>query len=155
MTVSAPAPPPRPRRSRWGLVIGVAVVVAVIGYFAFSGIGDALVYYRTPTEVLALGSKEIGQTIRLGGLVKTGTLDCSNGQVRFTLTDNTTDIAVHNAPGEAVQCPKLDAGAVVEGTLAGDGSFAATQILIKHNETYVAPTDGAIPSHIIPSGNGG
>jgi cytochrome c-type biogenesis protein CcmE len=155
MTVSAPAPPPRPHRSRWGLVIGAAVVVAVIGYFAFSGIGDALVYYRTPTEILALGDKEIGQTIRLGGLVQTGTLDCSDGQVRFTLTDNTNAIAVHNAPGEAVQCPRIDAGAVVEGTLGTDGTFAATQILIKHNETYVAPTDGAIPSHLIPSGSGG
>jgi cytochrome c-type biogenesis protein CcmE len=155
MTVTAPAPPPRPRRSRWGLVIGAAVVVAVIGYFAFSGIGDALVYYRTPTEILALGDKEIGQTIRLGGLVKAGTLDCSNGQVRFTLTDNTNAIDVHNAPGEAVQCPKLDAGAVVEGTLGADGTFAATQILIKHNEQYVAPTNGAIPSHVIPSGSGG
>jgi cytochrome c-type biogenesis protein CcmE len=155
MTVTAPAPPPRPRRSRWGLVVGAAVVVAVIGYFAFSGIGDALVYYRTPTEILALGGREVGQTIRLGGLVQTGTLDCSNGQVRFTLTDNANAIPVHNAPGEAVQCPRIDAGAVVEGTLDGDGTFAATQILIKHNETYVAPTDGAIPSHIIPSGSGG
>ncbi len=155
MTVSIPAPPPRPRRSRWGLVVGAAIVVAVIGYFAFSGIGDALVYYRTPTEVLALGSKEVGQTIRLGGLVQAGTLDCSNGEVRFTLTDNTNAIGVHNAPGEAVQCPRIDAGAVVEGTLDSDGTFAATQILVKHNETYVAPTDGAIPSHIIPSGSGG
>jgi len=155
MTVSIPEPPPRPRRSRWGLVVGAAIVVAVIGYFAFSGIGDALVYYRTPTEILAQGDREIGQTIRLGGLVQTGSLDCSNGQVRFTLTDNTNAIAVHNAPGEAVQCPRIDAGAVVEGTLGSDGTFAATQILIKHNETYVAPTDGAIPSHIIPSGSGG
>jgi len=44
---------------------------------------------------------------------------------------------------------------VVEGTLDPDGTFAATQILIKHNEQYVAPTQGAVPSHLIPSGNGG
>jgi len=155
MTLAAPTPPPRPRRSRWGLVAGGAIVVAVIGYFAFSGIGDALVYYRTPTEVLKLGSSEIGQTVRLGGLVQTGSLNCSNGQVRFVLTDGTNSIAVHNAPGEAVQCPRIDAGAVVEGTLGADGTFAATQILIKHNEQYVAPTNGAIPSHVIPGGSGG
>ncbi len=155
MSVAAPPPPPRPRRSRWGLVAGAAIVIAVVAYFAFSGIGDALVYYRTPSEVKALGSEEIGRTLRLGGLVKTGTLDCSDGGVRFTLTDGTSSIDVHNAPGEAVQCPRIDAGAVVEGTLDADGTFAATQILIKHNEQYVAPTEGAVPSHLIPSGNGG
>ncbi len=155
MTVSAPAPPPRPRRRRWGLVAGAVVIAGVIGYFALSGIGDALVYYRTPSEVLAMGSRAIGQTIRLGGLVQSGTLDCSDGQVRFTLTDGSKAIQVRNAAGEAVQCPHLDAGAVVEGTLGADGIFAATQILIKHNETYVAPTNGAVPSHIIPSEPGG
>jgi cytochrome c-type biogenesis protein CcmE len=152
MTVSTPAPPPRPRRSRWGLVLGAAVIVGVVGYFAFSGIGDALVYYRTPGEVLAMGDAARGRTIRLGGLVESGTLDCAGGQVRFTLTDGTAAIAVRNAPGEAVQCPRLDAGAVVEGTLGADGSFAATQILIKHSETYVAPTEGAVPSHLPPPG---
>jgi len=105
--------------------------------------------------VKALGSEQAGRTLRLGGLVKTGTLDCSDGGVRFTLTDTTSSIDVHNAPGEAVQCPRIDAGAVVEGTLDPDGTFAATQILIKHNEQYVAPTQGAVPSHLIPSGNGG
>ncbi|HLY35759.1 MAG TPA: cytochrome c maturation protein CcmE [Candidatus Limnocylindria bacterium] len=153
MTVSAPAPPPLPRRSRWGLVVAGAVVVAVIGYFAFSGIGDALVYYRTPTEVLAMGPAERGHTIRLGGLVQQGTLVCSNGQVAFTLTDGTHAIPVRNAANVAVQCPKMNAGAVVEGTLGADGSFAATEILIKHNEVYVVPTQGAVPSHIASNGN--
>src|SRR5579859_3583711 len=153
MTVSAPAPPPLPRRSRWGLVVAGAVVVAVIGYFAFSGIGDALVYYRTPTEVLAMGPDERGHTIRLGGLVQQGTLTCSNGQVAFTLTDGTNAIPVRNAANVAVQCPKMNAGAVVEGTLGADGSFAATEILIKHNEVYVVPTQGAVPSHIASNGN--
>ncbi len=136
-------------------MVAGAVVVAVIAYFAFSGIGDALVYYRTPSEILALGSREAGQTLRLGGLVAPGSLDCTDGNVRFTLTDGTRSIPVRNAAGQAVQCPKPDAGAVVEGTLGSDGTFAATQILIKHNEQYVAPTNGALPSHLVPTGNGG
>lgn len=152
MTVTTPAPPPRPRRSRWGLVVAAAVVVAVIGYFAFSGIGDALVYYRTPSEVLAMGAGAQGRTIRLGGLVAQGTLECSNGTVSFTVTDGARSIPVRNAPNQAVQCPRADAGAVVEGTLGADGTFAATQILIKHNENYVAPTGGAVPSHIATDG---
>lgn len=132
-------------------MLGAAVVIGVVGYFAFSGIGDALVYYRTPTEVIAMGDAAHGRTIRLGGLVAPGTRDCSGGSVRFTLTDGTRAIPVRNATGEAVQCPHLDAGAVVEGTLGTDGVFVATQVLIKHNETYVAPSGSAVPSHVVPS----
>jgi cytochrome c-type biogenesis protein CcmE len=37
---------------------------------------------------------------------------------------------------------------VVEGQLQPDGTFEASQVLVKHDENYVAPSDGAIPSHV-------
>jgi cytochrome c-type biogenesis protein CcmE len=148
MTPARPAPPSIPRRGRWGLLAGVAIVAAVVAYFAFSGIGDALVYYRTPTEILAMGDGARRETIRLGGLVAADSLSCAGGDVRFTVTDGTQRIPVRAAPGATIQCPRSDAGAVVEGTLGADGVFLATQVLIKHNETYVAPTRGAVPSHV-------
>ncbi len=52
MTQEQPAPS---SRSRWGLLLAVAIVVGAIAWLAFSGIGNALVYYRTPTELRALG----------------------------------------------------------------------------------------------------
>jgi cytochrome c-type biogenesis protein CcmE len=42
------------------------------------------------------------------------------------------------------------AGAVVEGTLGRDGVFEASQVLVKHDENYVAPSGSAVPSHIAP-----
>ena len=39
------------------------LVVGVIGYFALSGIGNALVYYLTPTELLARGDAAIGASV--------------------------------------------------------------------------------------------
>ena len=47
---------------------------AVIGYLAFSSVGNALVYYVTPTELLARGDAAVGETVRLGGLVEVGSI---------------------------------------------------------------------------------
>ena len=37
-------------------------------------------------------------------------------------------------------------GAVVEGSLGPDGVFEATQVIVKHDENYVAPEPGQQPS---------
>ena len=56
-------------RSRWGLLLAVAIVVGAIGWLAFSGIGSALVYYQTPTELEALrrgGDRPVHSSGRTG-----------------------------------------------------------------------------------------
>lgn len=152
MTVARPAEPPVPRRRRrWELIVAVAVVLAVIGYFAFSSIGDALVYYLTPTELMSRGEAAYGQPVRLGGLVKPGSIarSADSADIRFVLTDQTTDVMVHSdtLPPSSF---RENSGAVVEGTLQRDGVFEASQVLVKHDENYVAPTGSAVPSHVTP-----
>lgn len=143
-------PPLAPgRRRRWGLVLGLVVILAVIGYLAFSQVGNALVYYLTPTELLARGQAVRTETVRLGGLVKPGTKHGPDTDLSFVLTDGTTEIRVHTS----VAPPALlreGVGAVVEGRLGANGIFEATQVLVKHDENYVAPTAGAVPSHTVP-----
>jgi cytochrome c-type biogenesis protein CcmE len=151
MTFARPEAPPQPRRGRrWGLIAAVAVVAAVIAYFAFSSIGDALVYYLTPTELLARGNAAYGEPVRLGGLVAAGSVQQgSAADLTFVLTDETTDVTVHSdvLPTSSF---REGAGAVVEGTLGRDGVFEASQVLVKHDENYVAPSGSAVPSHIAP-----
>jgi len=75
MTLTRPVLAPLPPRGRrWGVLLGILVVVAVIAYLALSSVGNALVYYLTPTELLARGHAEVGKTERLGGLVKAGSI---------------------------------------------------------------------------------
>ena len=133
----------------WAVLIGVAVIAAVIGYLAFSEVGKALVYYLTPTELLAKGQAAYEETVRLGGLVKPGTKHGPDTNLSFTLTDGSTEIQVHTsvAPPPLL---KEGVGAVVEGRLGRNGIFEATSIVVKHDENYVAPTNGAVPSHIAP-----
>jgi cytochrome c-type biogenesis protein CcmE len=152
MSLARPIQPPIPaRRSRWGLLLGIGIVAAVIGWLAFSGIGNALVYYLTPTELLAKGEAAYDEPIRLGGLVKDGTLSCVDGGVDFVLTDGTTEIPVTASSG-GLMCPRENVGVVVEGQLGRDGVFAPTQVIVKHDENYVAPSEGEIPSQVIDPG---
>jgi cytochrome c-type biogenesis protein CcmE len=146
MTVESPPEPilPPPRRP-WGVLVLVAVVLVVVGYLAFSSIGSALVYYLTPTELLAR-EDPIGQTVRLGGVVKAGSVQQDDlSELIFVLTDGETEITVRSttAPTRSF---REGTGAVVEGSLNMHGLFEATQVIVKHDENYQAPEPGAQPS---------
>lgn len=146
MTVAAPTEPmlPPPRR-RWGVLVLVGIVVAAIAYLAFSSVGSALVYYLTPTELLERGDAAIGDTVRLGGQVEVGSVSGPATDLRFVLTDGEHSIPVHStvAPTRSF---REGSGAVVEGSLRADGTFEATQVIVKHDENYQAPAPGAQPS---------
>lgn len=152
MTLEQPAPS---SRSRWGLLLAVAIVVGVIAWLAFSGIGSALVYYRTPTELRSMGEEAIGSSMRLGGLVEPGSLSCDEGQVAFTMTDGTTQIEVRSARGSAaLLCPREGVGVVVQGQLSVLGVFEPTEVIVKHDENYVVPSGSELPSQVIDPGTG-
>jgi cytochrome c-type biogenesis protein CcmE len=146
MTVAPPVAPALPqRRRRWGLLIAVALIAAVIGYLALSQVGSALVYYVTPTELLERGEAAVGETLRLGGQVKVGSVEGPADDLRFVLTDGTSEVAVHSgvAPTRSF---REGSGAVVEGSLSVTGTFEATQVIVKHDENYQAPPPGGLPS---------
>ena len=146
MTVAPPVEPvlPPPRRP-WGILILVAVVLVVVAYLAFSNIGSALVYYVTPSELLGRGDAAIGETVRLGGQVKVGSISGDPTDLGFVLTDGETEITIHStsAPTRSFREGR---GAVVEGSLGADGVFEATRVIVKHDENYQAPEPGAQPS---------
>ncbi len=152
MTLARPVMPPLPTRGRrWGVLLGVAVVVGVIGYFALSSVGNALVYYVTPTELLARGDAAIGETVRLGGLVEVGSIVGEAPELTFILTDGTSEIVVHSATAPT-RSFREGIGAVVEGELGADGVFEASQVIVKHDENYVAPSEGGLPTQAFDPG---
>lgn len=150
MTVAHPTEPVLPPRRRpWGILVLVGVVVVVVAWLAFSSVGNALVYYLEPNELLARGEAAVGETVRLGGLVEVGSVEREEPgddyELRFVLADGTASIPVitANAPTASF---REGAGAVVEGALDADGVFVATQVIVKHDENYEAPAPGTRPS---------
>ncbi len=131
-----------------GMIIGVGVVItAALAFLAWGGVGQNLVYYWSPTEMQAAGTKAVGATIRLGGLVAPGTISRSpDGKtLTFLVTDgtNTVNVATTAIPPQMF---REGIGVVVEGTANPDGSFASKRLMVKHDEQYQAPTAGQKPS---------
>jgi len=126
------------------LVIGSALIIAVIGVLIYQGLSSNLVYYITPSELLAKHGS-VGQSFRLGGQVRPGTVQL-NGKtrfLRFVLQDPKGSIQVvsHDLPPQMF---RAGIGVVVEGTYTGK-FFSATNLMVKHSNAYRAPRPGQTP----------
>ena len=69
MNDSAATPRLSGSRTKWIALGALAVAGAAFALLAAGGIGENLVYYWGPAELVSAGSKAYGATIRLGGQV--------------------------------------------------------------------------------------
>lgn len=127
------------------VALGSALVIAVLAFVIYQGISNNLVYYITPSELLARGAAADGASLRLGGQVRPGSVhfDTRSQDLRFILQDPKGSVKVesHGIPPELFR-PGI--GVVVEGTYSGT-HFAATNLMIKHGNSYRAPKPGQTP----------
>lgn len=130
-------------RKRVALALGACAFAGTLLYFVVGGIGNNLVYYWGPTEVLAAGPKAQGASIRLGGLVEAGSIVKGEGSnLRFTVTDGKKSLPVRCA-SVPPQMFREGIGVVVEGTVAADGVFESHRLMVSHGNEYRAPDDPA------------
>ncbi|MFZ5482179.1 MAG: cytochrome c maturation protein CcmE [Myxococcota bacterium] len=133
-------------RNKLGAVVALLVAGGGLAFLAFGDLGENLVYYWSPTEMVAQKEKAVGATIRLGGMVEPGSMKGPEGGVlRFKVTDGGATVAVEST-GVPPQMFREGIGVVVEGTLAEDGTFRCTRMMVKHDNEYRAPEAGAKPS---------
>jgi cytochrome c-type biogenesis protein CcmE len=132
----------KPKHQRLVLVvIAIAAVLAAV-FLAMWGLRARAAYFYTPTEVVS-GKAEVGQSIRLGGMVEKGSIQrLPDGvTIRFKVGDGTADVPVVFR-GITPDLFREDSGAIAEGRLASDGTFVADNILAKHDERYMPPELG-------------
>ena len=117
-------------------IIGLAFacLAGVLGLLWFLP-DDAFQFFKSPSE-LAADPVPANQVIRLGGLVEEGTLVIGQGEsITFSVTDGAASIPV------AYTGIRPDLFGEGEGTVATgryiDGVFQATEILARHDETYM------------------
>jgi cytochrome c-type biogenesis protein CcmE len=125
------------RRQRRLMLIGAGgAVLAVAVALVLVALKDSIVFFNSPTDVV---EKHVapGTRIRLGGLVKPGSLARgANLAVRFAVTDGNREIAVAYA-GALPDLFREGQGVVAEGRIDGAGVFEADTVLAKHDETYM------------------
>src|SRR3990172_1203132 len=54
------------------LIAGMVVVLGGFGYLLYGNIGENIVFFRTPSELLDKGAEAYDKPVRLGGQVKAG-----------------------------------------------------------------------------------
>ena len=117
-------------------LIAVAVV-ALIGSTALIGYGmrDGINFFRAPTQVIAEPPAPT-EVFRIGGLVEEGTLKRGQGeQISFSVTDGGASVAV-TYTGVLPDLFGENEGMVGTGRYI-NGVFEATEILARHDETYM------------------
>lgn len=132
------------RLPRPGVLLAAGAVLATLAWVATNGLTSNLVYYETPTDLLAKGAGGAGERVRLGGLVEPGSVRESPGGVSFMVTDGTREMAVAHQGGVPSMF-QAGRGVVVEGFYGGDGLFHSDTVMVKHDSVYRPPAPGAAP----------
>ncbi|HMN55027.1 MAG TPA: cytochrome c maturation protein CcmE [Sphingopyxis sp.] len=122
--------------------------IAGAGVLAASALRDEAAYFRTPAEVKA-GKAEVGEAMRLGGMVAAGSIKRQSDGVtiRFVATDGKASIPVQFT-GIVPDLFAENAGMVADGRMRADGTFVADRILAKHDERYMPPQMGEMPKNM-------
>ena len=125
---------------RLTLIAGAMAVLGLAAGLMLFALRDNIVFFYTPSE-LAKKQTASGARLRIGGLVKEGTVVKNGQDVRFTVTDKTSDLTV-SYTGLLPDLFREGQGVVVDGVLQPDGGFRADSVLAKHDERYM-PRDVA------------
>ncbi|MEP7240825.1 MAG: cytochrome c maturation protein CcmE [Devosia sp.] len=123
------------KQRRLAAIAGLGVVLAVALGLILLALRDQIVFFYSPTEI-AQKHVAAGVPVRLGGLVKTGTWTRSGDQNAFVVTDGASELTAHYT-GILPDLFREGQGVVIEGAMGADGSFAATNVLAKHDENYM------------------
>lgn len=123
------------KQKRLAVIAGLALVVALATGLVLVALRDQIVFFYSPSEIRER-SVAVGEPIRLGGLVKEGSWTRSGETNDFVITDGKGELAVRFV-GILPDLFQEGQGVVAEGSLTPQQTFAATNVLAKHDENYM------------------
>ena len=116
------------------LLVSAAIVVFVV----LKSLEENVVYFFSPTEIYNKENISLNKKIRIGGLVKEGSLTNNQKSINFIVTDLNNEIMVSYS-GLLPNLFSEGKGVVAEGKLKDKKYFIADKILAKHDENYMPP----------------
>lgn len=127
------------RKKRLWLIIGLLCGCGLAVGLVLLALQKNINLFYTPTQVSA-GEAPLDRTFRLGGLVKTGSVERSDEGllVHFIITDGAQEVAVAY-DGILPDLFRAGQGIVTLGRLTAPGHFQAEEVLAKHDENYMPP----------------
>ena len=125
-------------KSRIFFLIITLILSFVIIFLIFRSLEENVVYFFSPTEIYNKTDVSLNKKIRLGGLVKEGSLKQKGTIINFIITDLKNEIIV-SYNGQIPNLFSEGKGVVAEGRLRDKKYFIADNILAKHDENYMPP----------------
>ena len=124
------------RNRRIAVITGGGLLIAGSAALVLTALNRSVSYFYTPSEAVE-ASLPAAQQLRLGGLVKTGSLEQNdNATVFFKVTDGAHSVDVVYT-GILPDLFREGQGVIAQGTFSETGIFTAETILAKHDENYV------------------
>ena len=128
------------KKTRTRIILTTFLLVAsiVVVFVVLKSLEENVVYFFSPTELYNKEDISFNKKIRVGGLVKEGSITNDQTSVNFIVTDLNNEIIV-SYKGSLPNLFSEGKGVVAEGKLKDKKYFIADKILAKHDENYMPP----------------
>ena len=128
------------KKTRTKIVFMAFLLVAsiVVVFVVLKSLEENVVYFFSPTELYNKEDISFNKKIRVGGLVKDGSIINNQTSINFIVTDLNNEIIV-SYKGSLPNLFSEGKGVVAEGKLKDKKYFIADVILAKHDENYMPP----------------
>ena len=114
------------------------ITFIVSAFFILKSLTNNILYFKTPTDVKLIDNTNKNKKIRVGGMVKKNSLNVTNKEIKFIVTDFKNELIVTYS-GTVPNLFAEGKGVVAEGVLNDKKFFVADRILAKHDEKYMPP----------------
>ena len=119
--------------------LSLLLIFLVLGvFFILKSLTNNILYFKSPTDIKLIQEVNINKKIRIGGMVKTNSLNINDKEIKFIVTDFKNDLFVSYS-GTVPNLFSEGKGVVAEGYLKDRSFFEASKILAKHDENYMPP----------------
>ena len=113
-------------------------IISLIIFIILKSLEENVVYFFSPTEIYNKSDLSLNKKVRVGGLVKEGSINREEDTINFIITDLKNEILV-SYNGLVPNLFSEGKGVVAEGKLNDKKYFIADKILAKHDENYMPP----------------
>tara|TARA_Y100000590_G_scaffold391822_1_gene468775 strand:- start:667 stop:1086 length:420 start_codon:yes stop_codon:yes gene_type:complete len=116
-------------------LVFISIVLTI--FLILKSLEENVVYFISPTEIKNLSEIDT-KKIRVGGMVKNGSIRTKTNEINFIITDFNNEIQV-SFSGSVPNLFAEGKGVVAEGYLRDRNFLSAKKILAKHDENYMPP----------------
>ena len=125
-------------KNRILIFLSIFALSIILTIFLLKTLRNNVLYFYSPSEVSKSDENSFKNNIRLGGMVKPGSVETDNNEIKFIVTDYEKEIIVIYQ-GTVPALFAEGKGVVAEGKLRDPKYFVADTILAKHDENYMPP----------------